>query len=207
MKSAALGRVDRVGDFAFDRLARASGHFEVRHRVEQHARVRVARRRKQLDGRSDFDQAPQVHDPDPARHMAHDREIVADEQIGQAQAVLQIAHQIEDLRLHRYVERRSRLVAHDEVGPRGEGAGDRDALTLAAGKFVRIFVPVGGVEADKAQQFVRLFSNVGTALDEPERPDRLGDDGGRALARVEAGVGILEHHLNAPPQALALGAP
>ena len=44
-------------------------------------------------------------------------EIVRDEQQRQAEAALQVGEQVEDLRLHRDVERRDRLVADDEPGP------------------------------------------------------------------------------------------
>src|SRR5947207_641074 len=43
MKRTAARRIDRIRNFAFDRLALAAGHVEVRHRVEQHAGVRMAR--------------------------------------------------------------------------------------------------------------------------------------------------------------------
>ena len=51
---------------------------------------------------------------------------------------LQVAQQVDDLRLHAHVERRGRLVEHDEARLQHHGAGDRDALALAAGEFVRI---------------------------------------------------------------------
>ena len=45
---------------------------------------------------------------------------------------------VDDLRLDRNIERRNRLVANDELGLRGERAGDADALPLAAGELVRV---------------------------------------------------------------------
>ena len=58
----------------------------------------------------------------------------------QAEAVLQILEQVDDLRLDRHVERRDRLVADDELRLAGERPGDADALALAAGELVRIAV-------------------------------------------------------------------
>ena len=95
---------------------------------------------------------PRYMTPMRRRHVAHDGEVVADEQIGQPEPVLQVAHQVEDLRLHRHVERRGRLVADDELGVRGERAGDGDALALAAGELVRIFRAVVRVQADEAEK-------------------------------------------------------
>jgi hypothetical protein len=68
---------------------------------------------------------------------AHHLEVVADEQIGELVALLQVAQQVDDLRLHAHVERRGRLVEHDEARLEHQRAGDRDALALAAGEFVR----------------------------------------------------------------------
>ena len=105
---------------------------------------------EQLAAFRDLDDAAEIHHADPARHVADHGEVVADEEIGQAELVLQVAHQIEDLRLHGDVERRGRLVADDELGLGGERARDRDALALAAGKFVREFLAVVGMQADQA---------------------------------------------------------
>ena len=60
---------------------------------------------------------------------------------------------------------------------RGERAGDRDALPLTAGKFVRKFPAVVGMQADQFEQFADAGTNVGVALDQVEGADRLGDDG------------------------------
>ena len=70
--------------------------------------------------------------------MAHHREIVRDEQIGEPEPLLQVDHQVDDLRLDVDVERGDRLVGDDEIGLDRERARDRDALALAAGELVRI---------------------------------------------------------------------
>ena len=130
-------------------------------------------------------------------------EVVADEEIGEAELVLQVAHQIEDLRLHRDIERRGRLVADDELGFGGQRARDRDPLPLPAGKFVRIFPAVVGVQADQVQQLADPRLNVALALDQIEGADRLGDNGIDPKPRVEARIGVLEDHLDAAAQLLA----
>ena len=60
----------------------------------------------------------EVHHADLVADVAHDREVVRDEEVGQAVARLQVLHDVEDLRLHRDVERRGRLVADQELGLR-----------------------------------------------------------------------------------------
>ena len=155
MERAAGRRIDRVGRLAADRAARAPAHRKVGHGVEEHARVRVAGSCEERVGVADLDQSAEIHHPDPGRHEPHHRQIVGDQQIGEAEPLLQIAHEIENLRLDRDVERRGRLVADDQIGVRGDRARDRDPLALAAGEFVRKFSRVGGIEADELEQFAR----------------------------------------------------
>ena len=58
---------------------------------------------------------------------SHDRQVVGDEQVGQAELLLQILEQVDDLRLDRNVERRDRLVADDQLRRHRERASDADA--------------------------------------------------------------------------------
>ena len=89
---------------------------------------------------------------DPVGDVAHHRQIVGDEQVGEAEPRLQVLEQVEDLRLDRDVERRDRLVADQELGLQRQGAGDADALPLAAGEAVRVAAEVAHVEADRLEQ-------------------------------------------------------
>ena len=150
--------------------------------------------------RGDLDQTSEIHHADTVRHVAHHREIVADEEIGEAEPVLQVAHQIEDLGLDRDVERRGRFVAHDERRLRGERPRDGDALALPAGELVRIFAAVGRIEPDEAQQLAHPGGGLRPARGKLKGADRLGDDVERPPARIETRVRILEHHLDAPAQ-------
>ena len=105
---------------------------------QQRAAVWMAGRSEQRLRLRDLDDHAVIHHRDPVGDVFDDREIVRDENIGQPEPVLQVAEQIEDLRADRDVERRDRLVADDQFGFDRERAGDCDALTLAAGEFVRI---------------------------------------------------------------------
>ena len=86
--------------------------------------------------------------------LANDREVMGHEQIGDAEILLQVAQQVQDLGLDRHVEGRHRFVAHDELRTQGDGPGNADALPLAAGELVRVPVVVLGVEADALHQLV-----------------------------------------------------
>ena len=84
-------------------------------------------------------------------HVLDDLEVVRDEEVRDAELVLQIHEQVDDLRLDRDVERADRLVAHDELGLHGERARDADALPLAAGELVRVARHRVGAQADLAR--------------------------------------------------------
>jgi hypothetical protein len=77
------------------------------------------------------------------------RQVVGDEQVGQAQLALQLEQQVEHLALDGDIERRHRLVADDQLRAQGDGAGDADALALAAGELERVAVGGGG-QADRS---------------------------------------------------------
>ncbi len=58
--------------------------------------------------RRDLDDAAEVHHRDARRDVLDDREVVRDEEVREAEAALQVLQQVDDLRLHRHVERRHR---------------------------------------------------------------------------------------------------
>ena len=80
--------------------------------------------------------------------VLHHREVVADEQIGQPEIAPQIRQQVEDLRLHRDIERAGRLVADHDARLEHQRARDRDALALPAGELRRHALAHLGREAD-----------------------------------------------------------
>ena len=67
--------------------------------------------------------------------MPHDRQVVRDEQERDAEFLLQVLQQVDDLGLDGDVERRHGLIGHQQLGVERERAGDADALTLAAGEL------------------------------------------------------------------------
>lgn len=101
---------------------------------KQRLRIRMSRRTQHFIDQTALDDAPEVHYRHLMRQILHHGEIVRDEQIGQAEFVMQRLEQIENLRLYRDVEHRSRLVADDQVQrPR-----DGDALPLSAQEIVGV---------------------------------------------------------------------
>ena len=59
------------------------------------------------------------------------------------------------------------------------------------------------MQADQVEQLADSRLDVALALDQIEGADRLGDDGIDPKPRVEAGIGVLEDHLDAAAQLLA----
>jgi hypothetical protein len=169
-------------------------------RIQQHARVGVLRLAEQHRLVGHLDQTAEVHDAHLVGHVAHNGEVVRDEEVGQAPLALQVLHDVEDLRLHRHVQRRRRFVADEELGMRRERTRDRDALTLAARELVRELLGVRRAEADGTQQLADTLARIRIALDEAMLTQRLGDDVQHLPARVQRCVGILEDHLHAPAQ-------
>src|SRR5215470_18581274 len=78
--------------------------------------------------------------------MRHDREVVADQHVGETMLAPQTGQEVQDLRLHRDVEGRRGLVEEEDPRLQDEGAGDRDALALAARKLMGIAKPEARAE-------------------------------------------------------------
>ena len=156
-------------------------------------------RAEELVGRRQLDHAPDVHHGHAVADVSHDAQVVRHEEIGQPKLVLQIEQEIEDLRLHRDVQRRDRLVGDHQARVQRQRAGDADALSLAAAEGVREAAHVLGPQPDAAQEIRHaLFTLVATlhAVDQ----QRLADDIEQRHARIERGERVLEDHLHLSTQ-------
>src|SRR6202022_3790474 len=85
VEGAAGRRIDGVGDFALDRNPLGAGHRESGHRSEQHLGVGHSRAAEQFAPFRDLDDAAEIHHPDAARHVPDHGEVVADEEVGEAE--------------------------------------------------------------------------------------------------------------------------
>src|SRR5688572_14699437 len=102
MEGAARRRVERVGIGGAElRIGHAAPRLRRKHRVEQGARVRMARRTKKLRRLSFLDDAPQIHHRHARRELLDHRQVVADEELREAQLAPPLLHHVQDLRLHR----------------------------------------------------------------------------------------------------------
>ncbi len=85
--------------------------------------------------------------------LPHDAEVVGDEQVGDAELLLQLLEEVEDAGLNRHVERGHRLVEDDDFRLERDGAGDADALALPAAQLMR---PAFGDVLRQLHQFDQL---------------------------------------------------
>ena len=88
-------------------------------------------------GRRGFHDPAEIHDHDAVRQVLDDAKVVTDEQVGQIKPRTQIHEQVQDLRLDRDIQRRDGFIADQEFRLHRKGAGDADALALAAGELMR----------------------------------------------------------------------
>jgi hypothetical protein len=75
------------------------------------------------------------------RHVVGDQpygtRVVGHEHVAETELGLQVDEELEDLSLHRGVERADRLVEHKDLGVERESPGDRNPLPLASGRAMR----------------------------------------------------------------------
>src|SRR5256884_331479 len=199
MEDTPARRIERARHFAAQHDPLTLG-FERRigdgHGREQRLRVRVQRRVVERLAVGDLDDLAEVHDGHAVGDVAHDREVVGDEQVRETELRLEVFQQVDDLRLDRDVEGRDRLVADDERGLDGERACDAHALTLSAGELVGIPPRMLRQESDAPQELAHARRALGRVGDDPVHRQGLGDDLPDRHPRVERAVRVLEDHLH-----------
>ena len=144
---------------------------------------------------SEFDDLTEIHDGDAMAHGADDGEVVGDEEIGEAEAILKLLEEVDDLGLDRDIKGREGLIGDDEPGLDGEGAGDADTLPLTAGELVREAVGESGADADGVEQLRDALPTL--VFMEAVDGEGFGNDPPDAHAGIKRGVGVLEDHLDA----------
>ena len=97
--------------------------------------LRIVQHRR---GRALFDDDAVLHHRDAVGDLGDDAEIMGDEQHRRLAALLQVADQLQDLRLRGDVERGGRLVGDQELRVERQRHRDHGALALAARQLMRI---------------------------------------------------------------------
>ena len=147
-------------------------------------------------GGAGLDELAVVEDEDFIADVFDDGEVVADEEVGEVEFFLEVLEEADDLGLDADVEGADGFVTDDEAGFDGEGAGDADALALAAGEFAGAAVEVVGVEADFLEEGGGAVSAVGGGAGGEVDFHGLGEGLEDGEAGVEGAEGVLEDHLD-----------
>ena len=136
---------------------RRLGRVHARAAVEQGRGVGVGGGAVDRVDRADLDDPAEIHHQHPVGDVMHDVQVVADEQVGQAELLPSgRSSRFSTCASHRFVQRGDRLVQDQQAGLQRQGAGDVDALALAAGQLVRVAAgELRRVEADRASSSSR----------------------------------------------------
>ena len=117
---------------------------------------RDAGARENVRRQSLFHHLAVLHHRDAVADLGRDAQVVGDEDHRQAETLAQIRQEPQDLRLHRDVERRNRLVRHQHFGTQRERPREADPLPLTAGELMRIALGRLRVETHQREQFLGL---------------------------------------------------
>src|SRR5438445_2612578 len=173
---------DRSGD---GREQGARRHVHARDGLQSRSGVRVLRRVEGLLDRALLQHAPDVHHDHVVRHLRDHAEVVGDEHDRGPVPSLQVAEEIQDLRLRRYVDGRSRLVDDQESRTARQLHRDHRALAQPARELpgVGVDARLGHRDAHAAEEVHGHRARLGPGqartaraplpLVEPERLDDL----------------------------------
>src|SRR5205814_2967698 len=132
------------------------------------------------------------------RELEQQREVVRDEEDGEAEVLLQRLDLLQDLALDDDVERRRRLVEQDQL--RVQRKRDRDDHSLAhpPGELVRVGTEARAIDADELEQLLSLreCATLVDALVRAHRVDELVADAQDGVERVHR---ALEDHRHVAP--------
>ncbi|KFJ60193.1 hypothetical protein DK59_3082 [Brucella abortus bv. 4 str. 292] len=104
-----------------------------------------------------FHDAAKIHDGNGVRDMAHNRQVMGNENIRCPEPLLNILKEIQDTGLNGNIERRDGLIQHHDLRIEGQGTRNHYALTLPAGKLMRIAFAVLRVEPHQTQHFLHAL--------------------------------------------------
>ena len=130
----------------------------------------------QLVGGCDFHQPPQIHDCNPGGDLLHHAQIMRDKDHGEAEVSLKLGQKIDDLSLHRDIQRRNGLVTDQKLRFQDQGPRNTDPLALSVCEFTRVVVDQGWRQANLLHCVLNLGAHVCFRRAGCMRDKRLGDD-------------------------------
>ena len=111
------------------------GHVEARNGLQQGTQIGVTRIAEDVLQAARLHDLAAIHHHDLLGDIRHDAQIVGDHQHSHAQFGLQIPDQLEDLRLHRHVQRGGGLVGDQKCRAADQGHCDHRPLAQATGQL------------------------------------------------------------------------
>ena len=178
VEAAAGGEVAGVGDFASELEFHWDVGVWVRHCGEEGSCVGVLGVGEEGFVGGEFDDSAGVHDCDAVADVFYDAEIVGYEDVCQVELLLEFLEEVDDLGLDGNVEGRDGLVGDDECRLHDQGAGDADALSLAAAEGVRIADGMVRTEAylfENVDDAVFEFCSAGNSVNDEGFADNVAD--------------------------------
>ena len=217
MEGAAPRPVERVGEGAADDRQRdARRDLEAGDGAQQGARVGM------LGAVEDVVHRALLHDPSQVHHdhltgdLGDDAQVVRDEDDGRPVLALELAQEVQHLRLGRDVDRRRRLVGDEEARLAGQRHGDHRALAEAARELPGVGVQalLGHGDADVAEQLGGDLPGFGPRERRSVRPplapvklDRLDDLVPDRVDRAERGHRLLGNERDLAPRIARISGP
>ena len=193
---AALRRVQHAGQVALEHdLPLGDLWIRDRDRRQQGLGVGVVGRVEDLRGGAALHDLAEVHHHDAVREVAHDAQVVADEEERGLVLALDVHQQLGDRGRDRDVERRHRLVRDHHRGIPREGAGNPDALLLTPGELTRAPKVEVPRQLDGVEERQHPLADLRLVRLDPELLDHPGDLRADAVAGVQRVERVLEHHL------------
>ncbi len=143
-----------LGDLAWNGAESGLVAAKPRDRIVEAAGIGVEGLAEHVAGGAGLDDLAGVHDDDAIRHLGDQEEIMADQEQAHGRFALDGSEPIEDLGLDGDIERRGRLIGHEQLGLGCERHGNHHALLHAAGQVVRIVAqaPFGRGDADSMEE-------------------------------------------------------
>ena len=142
-----------------------------------------------------FHDLPGIHHDHPVGAFGHDAHVVRDEEHRHAELLLEIVQERQDLRLHRDVQGRGRLIGDQQARRAGQRHGNHHALAHPAGELMGEVVQAGARigHADRVEQLGG--APVGRAPSStPVQVVALCDLAAHRHRGIERGHGVLEDH-------------
>jgi len=107
----------------------------------------VRRILKELGGGCGLHHLAQIHHRNTITEVLHYAKVVRNEEVREAELLLQLCEQVQHLRLNRDVECRDWLVQHDQGWVQHESASNANALPLAARELMGVATRRFGTQA------------------------------------------------------------